>query len=951
MRWAGVVSLPDEPLSLPPAPAPPARIPFPLVASLAPLAASAALWAVTRSPYAIAFAVLSPLIALATMADRRRQASRELKRALREREQARERLAEALVTRHDEERTELRRRHPAIGSVVEGWLAPGIWREQEPSTVALGTGVVPSVIRVTGEPRDAVDSALRAAARELSDAPVVVEAAGCIGIAGPILAARALARALVCRLAVALPPDALVVLVPDAAVWHWLARLPHASGPPGTVAGQPLAGSVAGEASRGGVTTLAVREEGGPASPAAGLTIALAGSPHALPPGTRTVVRFDAGCGWRVATGSPPAQPAGAVAIDAVSAEQSMLLADGLQRAAAVSRQGVVPLPDVVEFAALEQPSDPGPASLRCLIGETEDGPLAVDLVGEGPHAVVGGTTGSGKSELLVSWVCAMTATRRPTELAVLLVDFKGGAAFAPLAALPHCVGVISDLDPAGAARAVESLRAELRRREQVLAKLGAADVVAAGVSLGRLVVVVDEYASMVEAFPGFHALFADVTARGRSLGVHVILCTQRPAGVVRDAVLANCPLRLSLRVTSGADSAAVVFTDAAARLPAAPGRCVVVQAGRQRIAQVAVVAPTDVAAIADAAGRSPRPQRPWLEPLPAGIPLSSLPRPAAPAVVLGVEDVPAEQRQGIVHVDPEREGHLLVLGGRRSGRSGVLALVQRQCCDHVLVPGDAEGAWDAIARLGEEPAPATQAGVVLIDDLDVLPSLFDDEHRGILLERLAALVRAGGAARAIVVATAARVTGELRSLAPLFPQRLLLGMPDRREHVLADGDPGLWVPGSPPGAGVWRGRRIQLADAGALQIPESPPPLVAAFDAPVTVLVTRRPRRRAEALLSRGGVDVEILDAAQAAPVGGLELRERALPLVVVGDPEAWQSKWTLLGRLRESSSVLFDGCTSSELRAIGRSPDPAPAVAAADRILALHPDGSWQRLRWARE
>ncbi len=113
----------------------------------------------------------------------------------------------------------------------------------------------------------------------------------------------------------------------------------------------------------------------------------------------------------------------------------------------------------------------PGPGPVWPLrSGSDAHGPVWLDLVAQGPHALIAGTTGSGKSELLVAWVVALAALNPPSRLSFLLVDFKGGAAFAPLADLPHVVGILSDLDGRLAARAVESLRAELRRRERLLA-------------------------------------------------------------------------------------------------------------------------------------------------------------------------------------------------------------------------------------------------------------------------------------------------------------------------------------------------------------------------------------------------------------------------------------------------------------------------------------------------
>ena len=158
----------------------------------------------------------------------------------------------------------------------------------------------------------------------------------------------------------------------------------------------------------------------------------------------------------------------------------------------------------------------------------------------DGPHAVVAGTTGAGKSELLVSWVLAMAARHPPSAVTFLLVDFKGGAAFAPLARLPHVSAPSAIWTRVAAARAIESLRAELRRRERVLAECGARSidelVAPASSAQAALVIVVDEFAAVVSDQPELHELFADLAARGRSLGLHLILCTQRPSGVVRDA-------------------------------------------------------------------------------------------------------------------------------------------------------------------------------------------------------------------------------------------------------------------------------------------------------------------------------------------------------------------------------------------------------------------------------
>ncbi|WP_268904838.1 FtsK/SpoIIIE domain-containing protein, partial [Clavibacter zhangzhiyongii] len=267
--------------------------------------------------------------------------------------------------------------------------------------------------------------------------------------------------------------------------------------------------------------------------------------------------------------------------------------------------------PSRVPFAELPAVATPGipPASaaraLAAVVGVGHDGPVAIDLVADGPHAVVAGTTGSGKSELLVTWMAALAAAHPPEEVTVLLVDFKGGAAFDPLLVLPHAVGLVTDLDGQGARRALESLRAEIRHRERTLREAGARDVddpAAAGV-LPRLVIVVDELAALLADQDGLHEVVADIAARGRSLGMHLVLCTQRPAGVVRDAVLANCDLRLSLRVNNEADSRALLGTPEAASLGDAPvGRCLIgAHGGPARPFQVAVATADDLARVAAA--------------------------------------------------------------------------------------------------------------------------------------------------------------------------------------------------------------------------------------------------------------------------------------------------------------------------------------------------------------
>jgi S-DNA-T family DNA segregation ATPase FtsK/SpoIIIE len=225
--------------------------------------------------------------------------------------------------------------------------------------------------------------------------------------------------------------------------------------------------------------------------------------------------------------------------------------------------------PDAIAASWAAAAPDTSPETV---IGTAPDGVVTVDLVRDGPHALVAGTTGSGKSELLRSLVVGLAATLSPDHVTFVLFDYKGGAAFDACAPLPHVVGVVTDLDGRMTERALRSLRAELTRREHLLRDCGVADLTALRAEAGRpvvprLVVVVDEFAAMaVEHADLLHALIG-IAQRGRSLGVHLVLATQRPAGVVSDDIRANTNLRIALRLTDPTDSLDVVGDPAAAAL------------------------------------------------------------------------------------------------------------------------------------------------------------------------------------------------------------------------------------------------------------------------------------------------------------------------------------------------------------------------------------------------
>jgi S-DNA-T family DNA segregation ATPase FtsK/SpoIIIE len=226
------------------------------------------------------------------------------------------------------------------------------------------------------------------------------------------------------------------------------------------------------------------------------------------------------------------------------------------------------------------------PTSTVAPIGMGYDGPLAIDLAQDGPHALIAGTTGSGKSELLQTLVASLAVANRPDELTYLLVDYKGGSAFRDCVNLPHTLGMVTDLDGHLVTRVLESLAAELRRRERLLAEYGAKDQpdylmkrrLERGMPpLPRLLLIVDEFATLVREVPDFIPGMVSLAQRGRSLGIHLVLATQRPAGVVSPDIKANTNLRIALRVLDPNESKDVIDTSDAALIPTnLPGRALV---------------------------------------------------------------------------------------------------------------------------------------------------------------------------------------------------------------------------------------------------------------------------------------------------------------------------------------------------------------------------------------
>lgn len=198
-----------------------------------------------------------------------------------------------------------------------------------------------------------------------------------------------------------------------------------------------------------------------------------------------------------------------------------------------------------------------------------------------GPHGLVAGTTGSGKSEILQSYILSMATLFHPYEVGFIIIDFKGGGMVNQFKNLPHLNGAITNIDGKQIDRSLMSIRAELLKRQELFAlhevnhideyiklfKAGKADK-----PLPHLILIVDEFAELKSEQPEFMKELISAARIGRSLGVHLILATQKPAGVVNEQIWSNSNFKLCLRVQTKEDSNEVLKSPLAAEIRE-PGR------------------------------------------------------------------------------------------------------------------------------------------------------------------------------------------------------------------------------------------------------------------------------------------------------------------------------------------------------------------------------------------
>ncbi len=401
--------------------------------------------------------------------------------------------------------------------------------------------------------------------------------------------------------------------------------------------------------------------------------------------------------------------------------------------------------------------SHPPFGMLRVPLGHGVNGPVWIDLNDSvhGPHGIIAGTTGAGKSELLQSLITGLAITHHPHLVNFVLVDFKGGATFKPFEKIPHTVGMVTDLSGRLTERALVALKSELRRREHMLSEANASNItqyqamrdarvtentlrgaqhaealaqtIQATSSLAplpHLFIVIDEFAELAKEHPAFMDGLVSIVRKGRSLGVHLILATQKPAGSVSPNIWSNLKFRICLRVASLQDSRDMLGRSEAALLPSTiPGRAYF-QIGSETFDLFQGARTSLPARVKDKISLTTRQQegweqdvidqqvlmaqlepyqatvgaalfRPWPDPLPSRICLQDIyKRPDMPSHVVnahanqeplygwvsfpvGLIDLPAEQRQVPFLLDLSRQdGHLLIAGSPGAGKSTFLRTI-----------------------------------------------------------------------------------------------------------------------------------------------------------------------------------------------------------------------------------------------------------------------------------
>lgn len=876
------------------------RLPgLPILSALVPLLFGAVLWATTRSMASAVFVLFSFLyIAVAGV-----ESHLEFRRDLRYREsefrKAARRTFGRLADANEHEAAFLDRTNPDITEIEEMLESgsPRIWERCPDDTtggflsVRLGMALRRGATRVEG-PMSGRSDLVEWFDRELeatvhTDLPVTIDLShgGGLGLVGGDESASDLARWVVLQLTTLIGPDLLRVVVLTsqhrAEAWRWTAWLPHTNAPseaPWTVVVVDGADEVVVTRTLRGFDPLRTR------------CLWLTARRSDLP---RSVAQS-------VSTGREPmVVRARGVDHDSFAVvDMQRITWDGASEDLA-SRMALVLTPMVphrilgpsarddhstVDLSGILRTvriDDPGSileawhdtrngSRLAAPLARSGSGVVEVDLASDGPHALVAGMTGAGKSELLRTWLTTLALLHPPERVTFLLVDYKGGSAFGPLSRLPHAVGLITDLDDELAQRAMVSLRAELRARESWLAGVGAGSMVEARERPDRppaLVVVVDEFATLAKELPDMVDELVDVAQRGRSLGIHLVLATQRPHGVVSDSIRANTSIRIALRVADVSDSTDVIDAPDAVSIPRTSPGSAIVRIGQSlsgtvrfayssgpfhqepRISSASLWArETPVEPIGgpdeneiDLATRSmisafeasgaELPTRPWVAPLPAVLALDSLATiDSGHHVTIGLVDRPERQEIVPLVLDLDDGPGIVVFGtagGDRSMCMSTIAEAAAHSCggtsihsigrpiDHSTDHIDLEDAERVLRLLRRARARIRDLDrgtrmLILVDDIAVFENHYGSLNRGEAMAIIEEICRSGGRNGVNIVVGASRRMDLPATLAVGFRHRIVL-------HLTSDDEASmLGVPTSiadelPAGRGIHEGHWVQI--------------------------------------------------------------------------------------------------------------------------------------------
>lgn len=672
-----------------------------------------------RNPMYLVFPLMMAVSVLGTLSHRTRGRTAELNAGRRDYLRYLDSIAEQATETARAQHDALHWTHPDPALL---WTLAGgarMW-ERRPADpefcrIRLGLGPVPLATALVAAAADPVTEADPVTAAALDDLiascavvpglPVTAEITGRIGFAGAPHEVAALVRAIVCQLAVWHAPDVIHVAGPAGPEWDWLKWLPHHTSRPGHGA--------------------AVRN------------VLICDRDTFAAPGTAAAVLDLTGGGDTVV------DLAGLSRVDGLSVAQARMCARRLSRFSAGTKPGGNP--GWTELIAMAGADDAGPERgwqprtdserLRVPIGVGDGAanrgePVYLDIKeaaeqGMGPHGLCIGATGSGKSEFLRTLILGLVATHAPDDLNLALIDFKGGATFLGFECLAHVSAVITNLDDEAylVDRMHEALSGEMHRRQRILRSAGNLGNIAeyrrtraSGAELPALPVlfiVIDEFSELLSQRPEFAELFVAIGRLGRSLGMHLLLASQRlDEGRLR-GLETHLSYRVCLKTFSAGESRAVLGVPDAYELPAAPGAAYLKTADghlvRLRTAYVSGPAvnvgtpdprprrftctPDDGAARLPAATDSPvtvlqsmldrlggrgRPAHQlWLPPLPAGPGWQDLlsghdgARLTAP---IGLVDNAFAQRRDMLTVDLNGAGgHVAVVGATRSGKSSTL--------------------------------------------------------------------------------------------------------------------------------------------------------------------------------------------------------------------------------------------------------------------------------------